>query len=191
LRAIQRGESVLWTTYVSGFTLNMDETPFRQGTLPLPVLAEYAPPVSINGLFISRRAADPQACWDWMVFLTENLEYGNNMPARPSIMASAAWETAVGPEQAELYRTIAAQSFPPGNIWGETDVRVSALSFWLGRALKAAQEGTDVATALAEAQRLAETYLACMAETPDAGVAESQQCQEQVGPSWLASTLEE
>ena len=106
-------------------------------------------------------------------------------------MASAAWETAVGSEQAALYRTIAAQSFPPGNIWGETDVRVSVLSFWLGRALKAAQEGTDVATALAEAQRQAETYLACIAETPAAGVVESEQCQMQLGPSWLAPPSEE
>jgi hypothetical protein len=105
-------------------------------------------------------------------------------------MASAGWETAVGPEQAALYRTIAAQSFPPGDIWGETDVRVTVLSLWLGRALKAAQEGTDAATALAEAQRQAETYLACMAETPDAGVAESEQCQIQLGTSWLAPSEE-
>ena len=189
-RAVDQGRSLLWSGYKSLFLSSMENTRFRQGMLPLPAISQYQPPVATWGIYISRRAADPQACWDWMVFLTENLEYDNAMPARPSIMASADWETAVGPEQAQLYRTIAARSFPPGTLV-EMDVRLPVVSFWLGQALKAAQEGTDVAEALAEAQRLAETYLACMVETPDAGVVESEQCQMQVGPSWLAPTSEE
>lgn len=184
-RAVDQRHALLWSGYGSLLTSSVENTQFRLGIMPLPTVAQYQPPVSTSGMYISRRAADPQACWDWMVFLSENLEYGNNLPARTSIMASTEWETAVGPEQAEPYREIAARSFPP-SIGGETDVRVRVLVFWLGQALKAAQEGTDVATALAEAQRQAETYLACMAETPGAGVIESQQCQEQLETSWLA-----
>ena len=144
---------------------------FEPGVLPMPRLPESAGfdvSGAHQGFFISENAADPQACWDWLRYLTDQVDTFKGVPARRSLAESPDWEAQVGPERAEVYRrTLARVVYPPGQNLGSFGW---PLMTWLAEAVQAALDGDDPQAALAESQVKAGQYLACIAEVEAAGM---------------------
>lgn len=166
-KAFQAGQIAFWTSpagnpFTYYFADSMDTT-YEIGVLPLPLLPgneKYdSIPIS-RGYFISPRSDNPQICWDWIKFLTEQPNAMEGVPARSSITTSPAWTVLVGERQAEAYR-LAVQQYD--NILDYNHVGGGYYT-WRHEALRAALSGTSLEPLLSRLQAKADRYLACMVE---------------------------
>ncbi len=81
------------------------EWKMRWGMVPLPSDAQSAIPAIVFGHVISSQAANPDVCWKWITFLTEQVQTPYNMtPARRSLVESADYEQLVGGDVAATAR---------------------------------------------------------------------------------------
>jgi hypothetical protein len=112
------------------------------------------------GFYISSTSQNPQLCWDWIKFLSEQTNFSMGVPARKSVAASPAWETAVGKEYAEVYR-LAAERVSPWD-YSYASVADSPFQTWRGQAVAAALNGEDYTGLLPVLQSKAENYTACI-----------------------------
>ena len=106
------------------------EWKMRWGMVPLPRDAQSATLTSVEGYFISSQAQHPDACWQWISFLSEQMSSDAQhprrlMPARKSLAESAAYKQQVGSDVAAVARTSleSAVSLSPrlaefGGVWG-------------------------------------------------------------------------
>lgn len=107
-QAILSGEVAFWITQLedpAGWLLDQD-IPFQMGVAPLPSMESNASIFNwgVQGHFISSNAANPNYCWDWIKYLSEQAEIFQGIPARNSVNQSSDWETIVGEEKASVYR---------------------------------------------------------------------------------------
>jgi multiple sugar transport system substrate-binding protein len=100
------------------------EWKMRWGMVPLPRDAQSATPTFVEGYSISSQAQYPDACWQWISFLSERTPH-RLMPARKSLAESIAYEQQVGSDVAAVARTSveSAVLLPPrlvefGGVWG-------------------------------------------------------------------------
>jgi ABC-type glycerol-3-phosphate transport system substrate-binding protein len=147
----------LYGGFVSG------DLPFKIGLAALPRVRGLLPPANLYGFFISRRAADPSSCWEWIKFLSAQPGAFSAAPARRSVNTSAAWDSIVGADTAAALR--AAIERPTRNATLQTEIASYPIDGWLADAFNAALKGADAATELARAQQYAEDYVACMAQS--------------------------
>ncbi len=138
----------------------------RSGVLPFPQGASDsgAPLLYTTGYFISVRAAAPQACWEWIKFLTAEASVVQGLPARRSVALSEAYRQQVGAERAAAYlasiegsqRSSVFQRLV-GQEW------LGAYLIWLEQAYRQMVEtGLSPQAALAAAQGKADVYRACV-----------------------------
>lgn len=143
-----------------------------------PALAVAPPPIgqgglsgadiSSSGLYIAAGSAHPEACWQWLSFLSRQAGgLGEQFPARSSVAASPAFLDQARPGAAELYAAYAEALARPDALAAPEQER-RADYFWLLQAIDRALQGGDLDRELAEAQALTEQHLACVAagETP-------------------------
>jgi len=157
---INDGRAAMWAVPFSPH----DE--LRSGVLPFPQGAPEAgaPIINAKGYFISAGAAAPQACWEWIKFLTAETSITRGLPARRSIAASETYLQQVGAERAAAYLASVESSRRPsivqriaGQEW------IGAYLVWLeGAYRQIVEEGTPPAQALAAAQEKADDYRACI-----------------------------
>ena len=107
------GQVGMWTGWFSergGGTGDMEadwpaEWKMRWGMIPLPRDAQSAMPAIAFGHAISSQAANPDACWQWITFLSKQVQTPYNMtPARRSLVESADYEQFVGGDIAAVAR---------------------------------------------------------------------------------------
>ena len=136
-----------------------------------PDIAIAPPPLGRGGLtgadfssdvmMIAAGSANPEACWTWLKFLSEQTGgLGESFPARSSVATSEAYLSQARPGAAELYAAYSAALADPAsaeNPYTGVDL------FWLFQAVDRAMQGADLERELAEAQALTEQYLACVA----------------------------
>jgi multiple sugar transport system substrate-binding protein len=106
--AIQEGKLGMWSGFIQpgGDGLDGDPLPVRWGVAPLPMGKQRAAMGFANGYVISANAENPDAAWEWLVFLTHQVPpYG--IPARASVLASEAFEDEVGQDVAAAARASA------------------------------------------------------------------------------------
>jgi len=127
----------LWTGWLSergGGRQASDTWPgewkMRWGMVPLPRDAQSATLTSVEGYFVSSQAQHPDACWQWISFLSEQMSsdvrYPRRlMPARKSLAESAAYEQQVGSDVAAAARASMESAMLPsprliefGGVWG-------------------------------------------------------------------------
>lgn len=144
---------------------------------PLPLDADPASPPWYFVLYISRQAEDPDACWEWFEFLSEQPAAFNGLPARRSMVESDAWAESVGAEAAAALR--ASRSRPVQS--HELDW---ALERWFDDALAAALVGEDPAAVLADAQNKADVYLDCLEAAPGDDEAQRDACAQEADPGY-------
>lgn len=135
------------------------------GVVPLPgVGVGGGGYVRARGYFISAQSRAPQACWEWLKFLSAQPEAAEGLPARRSVAESEAYRRLVGLERAEAYRAAVANTDPHSFI--VTAARqpwLRGVEYWLFRAyLRVVNGEAGVEAALGEAQGLADEYRACV-----------------------------
>jgi ABC-type glycerol-3-phosphate transport system substrate-binding protein len=79
------------------------EWKMRWGVVPLPRDTHLVAPTFAQGYFISSQAANPDACWQWVSFLSAQIPFGLT-PARKSLTEADAYEQQVGSDVAAVAR---------------------------------------------------------------------------------------
>jgi ABC-type glycerol-3-phosphate transport system substrate-binding protein len=188
---VQNGRAGLWFDYGYGFFGGgidgpiPPERPFEVGIAPLPSGGGglRTSDLFARGAFISAGAQNPEACWEWTKFLSNDLSllYGS-IPARRSVAESEAFAAQSSPETREVYEIYAdtlARPAQPGDSVNALYSQQLDL-YWLFKAIMTAYtEDADLATELAEAQRLTTLYAECVA-----GGDQPPQCALQADPTY-------
>lgn len=166
---VQAGRVAMWIDYVSTHDF-APPLPFEVGIAPLPAPSGSMGPVEvgastefdIKAYYVSAHAADPQACWEWLSFLSSRPEAVRLLPARRSVAASSDWQSQVDETVPPAYQATLAYR----------DVSILRLRWeapwlaytypWLNEAFQATVAGEDARRALSAAQRKAEAYVQCL-----------------------------
>jgi len=159
---IDEGRAAMWASHGPPvFPARRTESDI--GVVPLPLgqhdISSY---VSVKGYFVSAQSEFPQACWQWLTFLTGQAEAVQGLPARRSVAESAAYRQQVGDGRAAAYLAGMTGSERPllrfsdnAWLWGAT--------YWLFQAYGQVLEGeANVEEALDAAQQRADDYRACV-----------------------------
>ncbi|MDY7080335.1 MAG: extracellular solute-binding protein [Chloroflexota bacterium] len=166
---VRTGRVAMWIDYMGNHAVALSPS-FEAGVAPLPTLGGADEPAgtqistefNVSAYYISAHTPVPQACWEWLTFLSRQPEVTQLLPTRRSVAASPSWqgqvdETALPAYQATLeYDGVSLFSLR----W-----EIPGLAYtypWLDEAFQAAVAGDDAGHALAEAQRKAEAYVLCL-----------------------------
>jgi hypothetical protein len=150
----------LWCEY-TGSEMYIVPRDFEFGIAPLPVGRGTMTNWVAFGYYISRDTPHSRQCWEWIKFLSEhNIEIVEQLPARRSIAESSAFRAKVGEEEAEIYLFSMEQNERQSQ-FHET-FWLGKSRYWLVHALGRVMEGNDLEESLAEAQRKADAYIACL-----------------------------
>ena len=95
----------LWTANLSdlGGRNWPRQWPFKGGMATLPRDVHALSAARVDALAISAKAKSPEACWQWVAFLSKQMP-GQYIPARRSLTESQAYEQLVGSEFAAVAR---------------------------------------------------------------------------------------
>jgi ABC-type glycerol-3-phosphate transport system substrate-binding protein len=143
--------------------------------------------ISSNGYYISADTPAKQACWKWISYLTGAVDVKQGLPARKSVATSKAYQQKVGAERAAAYQASLGEG-GKSSVYEFFSGKSSWLSysiFWLAKAYGQVTDGTVPADkALADAQKLADDYRACVVQNDAQSDAKRQRkCLKQVDPS--------
>lgn len=123
----------------------------RWGITPLPRDAQFFTLQAVTGFFISSQAIHPEACWQWGVFLSDQIPFGAT-PARKSLAESDYYEKSVGPDAAAVAQASLANAALPSSQLGD-------IPFWgiYYQAIEDITRGQEtVEDSMIKAQRAAE-----------------------------------
>jgi ABC-type glycerol-3-phosphate transport system substrate-binding protein len=169
-QAIRSGQMAFWTAQAGNkegwywYGPSDQEDRPKIGVAPMPAMPESSETIywsSENGHYITSQAEDPQACWDWIKFLSKQPSAFPGIPARRSVVESPEWEAFIGPEDAAVYRLAQERVQPvdPERSYSRTGWPFYT---WRSQAVSAALKGESPKDVLSEAQRKAEAYLSCI-----------------------------
>jgi ABC-type glycerol-3-phosphate transport system substrate-binding protein len=167
--------------WVSGamYIGNGDEYPFDHGYVPIPTNQAGQPLAVISGVlvqghYISSHSKYPEACWQWIRYLSDQQPspLGGISP-RVSGLSSKNWIARVGENQADVIRETLVRSVE-STISGTSDPRLQPYQGWLSQSITAVLQGQDTQVVLAEAQHKADLYAACLSEKTTTGLGGSQ-----------------
>ncbi len=184
------GKAPFWgdlAALYGGFTVG--EIPEFVRPAALPIFNGRIDPPTASGLFISRQAPNPQACWAWLVFLSGHPEAPQSVPARISVAESAAWEAAVGAENAAVFRTSLERQAAHSTVTTPSMISDFPLSRWWGDVINAAYAGQPIEPLLAAAQQKGQLYVACMSELTAPTRQQMDACAKEADPEY--KTLQE
>ena len=102
---IYLGKVGLWTGMLSdrGGRFWPAEWNMRWGIVPLPRDEQPATLTMVEGIFISSQTPHPDACWQWVAFLSKQIP-NRQTPARKSLAESTTYEQLVGGDVAAVAR---------------------------------------------------------------------------------------
>jgi hypothetical protein len=145
----------------------------------------------LRGFHISAHTQQSQACWEWLKFLSadvNNLQGG--VPARTSVLESDAFTKAADPATLDLAKiyTEALKQHGGASQGGDPNAFYSIDSYWFFKALSEAQDKkTPLAQGLAEAQKLTTAFMDCLDRTPNKPAT----CAAQVDPKYQGYNTED
>ncbi len=184
---INEGRAAMWTASGAMAALLGGREGINLGIAPLPAKPGVAGGgyAQASGYFISAATESPQACWQWITFLTGQAAAMQGLPARRSVAESDAYRQQVGAERADAYLASVGEGEEPSTfqIFSEEGWLGGAL-FWLGQAYGDVIDGeASVEEALDTAQRMADDYRACVAAAGDYGQQTWQACVKEIDPT--------
>ncbi len=170
---INNGRAAMWSRsgqFAGGIGVvvsGMDERPGNMGIVPLPTASDgyrHGGYKTTSGYYISAAAEVPQACWQWISFLTEQPNVGTGLPARQATAISAAYQQHVGAGQAQAYLHTINNTVQPSFFHAFTDQPWLNISlFWLSDAYdQIMNEDLSIEIALEYAQVKADLFRACV-----------------------------
>lgn len=168
---IQQGRVGMWFDYGYGMFSQMpgqrDAPDIGVQIAPLPIGAHGLSTSDIDSNSVLRIAADtpnPQACWEWMKFLSGNMSLRQwGIPARLSVAQSEEFLAQAPPDTAALLNVYTAtlagnaeRSVTSGN-------QQSIANYWLYKAItQTIDEGADLEEGLQEAQEKTNAFQECI-----------------------------
>jgi len=169
---ISAGRAAMWTSFgnmlITGLSYLLPDD-FEFGFAPMPLAPEgkgYRQ-IFFSGYFITADAAHPQACWDWLVFLTERPGEMGGLPARRSVTESEAFRQQVGEDLADVYHFVISHSQEAARLPVDERGQVGISTYWFYAAYDRIIEGEEAEAALAWAQDMAEDFVVCLASRED------------------------
>jgi ABC-type glycerol-3-phosphate transport system substrate-binding protein len=194
LNLIQQGQAALWMDQAGGNSslFPPDQSPkFEIGMAPLPATGRpLEPDQSGVSLFISKKAQNPEACWEWMKFLSIHPEAFLGIPVRSSALDSPEFKALAGGDTAAIYQQVLAQ--PHQDPYPDLVEKFSSspLYIWWPDTLASVFEGVSPAQALTELQGKAQTYLQCISTAPDPNQEETWVgCAKQADPGFILPNI--
>jgi multiple sugar transport system substrate-binding protein len=183
---INAGRAAMWSN-MGATAATGDREELDVGVAPLPAgLDGAAGSGTASGYFISAHSEARQACWQWIVFLTQQPGLTEGLPARRSVAESEAFVQQVGQEWAEVYKASVAGAKHAsvfdtltGEAW------LSGGIYWMGRAYEqVVNEQVSVEAALDAAQQMSDDYRACVVLNDAVNDEKAwQMCMQEVDPS--------
>ena len=156
---VAAGQVAIWDTTFNGWFFNGEEPDFLTGEVAIPFTST---PLSANpggqAYYISSQASNPQACWDWISFLSSQPATSMYWPVRQSVTTSGEWQSLVGPEAVELFAAMQERELAYANMSPQQQI---LQKIWV-EAMKAIYEGLPAKTVLSDAQKQYGDYLTCM-----------------------------
>lgn len=150
--------AAMWTDILSNWAAMSARLRSGVGIAPFPEDPAAANPVSLTGYFVSAGTAHPQACWEWLSFLTRQHvvhESSETLPTRRSVLEASAYFARMDEANRAAIRYALEHPAPPLTAY---DVAVMRPLF---EALDAVYAGRATAEqALANAQAKAEEEIA-------------------------------
>ena len=182
--AYQDGQLAFWTAQAGqpeGWYFGSEGPSYKIGVALYPTVAD--PESIINwssdqGHFISSKAKDPQLCWSWIKYISEQIDLFPGIPARKSVMAMPEWEALVGKENAAVYRAALGRVQRVASVQDLYSPLASPFYTWRQEIIAATLKGEDYQKMLPEKQKIAEDYLACMAPIDLTGLTDEEMYQE-------------
>jgi multiple sugar transport system substrate-binding protein len=103
---VLQNKVAMWSGMLSerGGQLWQIEWNMRWGAVSLPRDKESATMTIVEGYFVSSKSQHPEACWQWIAFMSEHTP-SRQAPTRRSLAESANYEQQVGSEVAAVVRT--------------------------------------------------------------------------------------
>ncbi|MEM8531366.1 MAG: extracellular solute-binding protein [Chloroflexota bacterium] len=184
---VNSGQSAMWMTDSAwgGLSRDADDPDaISVGLVPPPRDRDTIGPsdVIIQGTYISPQSEHPEACWEWLKFLSNHSTFMNpgSFPARRSLAQSPTFLSQASPRAAELYEDYLPRLNDPTAL-SEQDLFNTPFfdPFWLYRAVDRAIQGRDLAEELAIAEKLTNEYLQCVRQD-----GEPRECAEVVDPTY-------
>ncbi len=179
---IENGRAAMWLDYVfsqGGQPLDVENV----GYVPLPMAADGRALLStrsISGYFISTQAnaAQRQACWQWLTYLTTRPDADVGLPARISTAISSEYTQLVGAERAaaQLVAVAAGQDgtlsapLEQENAWLFLPFSTPTNNLSAQLLTRIIVNQVPVAQALADAQEQLDTYRQCVLESSSTSV---------------------
>jgi hypothetical protein len=121
----------------------------------------------LSGLYISARSQQPEACWQWLRFLADDIGHVQQhlFPARMSLASSEAFLSAQPEGAANLYaayREALERSEQIAEAGRSLATPADDLdTFWFLRAVERGLQGGDLERELDDAQFITDQFLAC------------------------------
>jgi ABC-type glycerol-3-phosphate transport system substrate-binding protein len=187
---ISSGRAAMWTSYgdmlITGLSyLLPDDFEYGFTSMPLAPEGKGYGQIYFSGYFITAEAAHPQACWDWLIFLTERPGETGGLSARRSVAESEAFRQQVGEELADAYQFVISHSQEAARLPTDEIGQIGMSAYWFYAAYDSIIEGQEAETALAWAQDMAEDFAACLASREDLeGQELTKTCATQVDPDF-------
>jgi len=189
---VDNGRAAMWTAYAGqpNLTGSDKRSKMNIGVAALPIGA--AGPgsgsyISSNGYYISADTQAKQACWKWITYLTGQASVIQGVPARRSVAESEAYKQKIGAERAAAYLASLGES-GTSSAYQFLSGKSSWLSYsvlWLSKAYGQVADGkAPVDKALADAQKMADDYRACVVQNNALSDTKQQRkCVKQIDPS--------
>jgi ABC-type glycerol-3-phosphate transport system substrate-binding protein len=189
---IDNGRAAMWSAYAGmpNLTGSTKRPTMNIGVVSLPIGSGGSKGgnyVSSNGYYISADTPAKQACWKWISYLGSAVDVKQGLPARKSVAESEAYRQKVGTERAAAYQASLGEG-GKSSVYEFFSGKSSWLSysiFWLAKAYGDVADGKVPADkALADAQKLADDYRACVAQNKaESDVKQQRKCLKQVDPT--------
>jgi len=146
---VRAGRVAMWTDFSGLDRSSVWPLDAEVGMAPLPREADGVTDFLYEGLFIGADAPYPEACWQWLKFVSERAEPVQQLPARRSLLDSDIFAQEVGDEAVETYRALLEYDdlYPP------TTVEAGSQIQRLYQAVADIWAGARPEVALAEAQQ--------------------------------------
>jgi ABC-type glycerol-3-phosphate transport system substrate-binding protein len=185
-KAFEEGRVAFWPAQIGepwGYYMPYGQSPnYKIGVAPMPEMpsgSTYGGWANNIGLFISQKAQDTAACWDFIKYVSEQPTAFPGVPARRSINESPVWEAQVGPEFADVYRVTLSRIKPRSDMMTVVNDPISWPFYtWRSEAIRAVINGEQPRSTLETIQRKAEDYLACITPVDLSALSEEQKQQE-------------
>lgn len=146
---VRAGRVAMWTDFSGLDRSSVWPLDAAVGMAPLPREADGVTDFLYEGLFIGADAPYPEACWEWLKFVSERAEPVGQLPARRSLLDSDIFAQEVGDEAVETYRALLEYD----DLYRPTTVEAGSQIQWLYQAVADIWAGARPEAALAEAQR--------------------------------------